>query len=71
VIPDYQTRYMQEVPLGRMGLPSDIARMVLFLSSDDAEWITGQLYLVDGGLMSGRYSFQGNQDFVMLDGHRS
>jgi NAD(P)-dependent dehydrogenase (short-subunit alcohol dehydrogenase family) len=65
----YQTRYMEEVPLGRMGLPSDIANSVLFLASDDASWITGQLYLVDGGLMAGHYSFQGVHDFTMLDGH--
>jgi NAD(P)-dependent dehydrogenase (short-subunit alcohol dehydrogenase family) len=65
----YQTRYMEEVPLGRMGQPSDIAKAVLFLSSDDAAWITGQLYLVDGGLMAGHYSFQGVHDFTMLDGH--
>lgn len=65
----YQTRYLQEVPLGRMGQPSDIAKSVLFLASDDADWITGQLYLVDGGLMAGHYSFQGVHDFTMLDGH--
>ncbi len=65
----YQTRYLEEVPLGRMGQPSDIAKAVLFLSSDDADWITGQLYLVDGGLMAGHYSFQGVHDFTMLDGH--
>ncbi len=65
----YQTRYLEEVPLGRMGLPSDIANSVLFLASDDASWITGQLYLVDGGLMAGHYSFQGVHDFTMLDGH--
>jgi glucose 1-dehydrogenase len=65
----YKTRYLQEVPLARMGEPSDVARMVLFLCSDDAGWITGQLHLVDGGLMSGHYSFQGNHDFTLLDGH--
>ncbi len=65
----YKTRYLQETPLGRMGLPSDIAKTVLFLASDDADWITGQLYLVDGGLMAGHYSFQGTHDFTMLQGH--
>ena len=65
----YKTRYLQEVPLGRMGETADIAQMVLFLCSDAANWITGQLYLVDGGLMAGHYSFQGNHDFTMLDGH--
>jgi NAD(P)-dependent dehydrogenase (short-subunit alcohol dehydrogenase family) len=66
---EYQQRYMQEVPLARMGQPSDIAGMVLFLASDEADWITGQLYLVDGGLMAGHYSFQGTHDFTLLEGH--
>jgi 3-oxoacyl-[acyl-carrier protein] reductase len=65
----YKTRYLQEVPLGRMGQTTDIAEMVLFLCSDPASWITGQLYLVDGGLMAGHYSFQGNHDFMLLSGH--
>jgi NAD(P)-dependent dehydrogenase (short-subunit alcohol dehydrogenase family) len=65
----YKTRYLKELPLGRIGKPSDIANMVLFLASHDADWITGQLYLVDGGLMAGHYSFRGNQDFTMLEGH--
>jgi NAD(P)-dependent dehydrogenase (short-subunit alcohol dehydrogenase family) len=65
----YRTRYLEEVPLGTMGQPADIAKMVLFLSSEDADWITGQLYLVDGGLMAGHYSFQGVHDFTMLGGH--
>jgi NAD(P)-dependent dehydrogenase (short-subunit alcohol dehydrogenase family) len=66
---EYKTRYMQEIPLGRIGQPADIAKAVLFLASSDADWITGQLYLVDGGLMAGHYSFQGMHDFVMLHGH--
>lgn len=36
-------------PLGRKGLPSDIAQAVIFLASDRAEWITGSVLLVDGG----------------------
>lgn len=65
----YKTSYLKEVPLGRIGLPSDIANMVLYLCSNEAEWITGQLFLVDGGLMSGHYSFQGTHDFKSLYGH--
>ncbi len=42
-------------PLGRVGLPEDIARAVLFLASDEAAWITGAVLPVDGGLMAGRY----------------
>jgi NAD(P)-dependent dehydrogenase (short-subunit alcohol dehydrogenase family) len=65
----YKTRYMQEVPLGRMGETQDIANMVTFLASDAADWVSGQLFLVDGGLMAGHYGFQGNHDFTMLSGH--
>ena len=37
------------LPLGRQGLPQDIARAVVFLASGDAAWITGQTLNVDGG----------------------
>lgn len=67
----YKTRYLEELPLGRIGQPDDIAQTVLFLCSSAAAWITGQLYLVDGGLMAGHYSFQGIADFAMLKGHTS
>jgi NAD(P)-dependent dehydrogenase (short-subunit alcohol dehydrogenase family) len=65
----YKSSYLKEVPLGRIGQPADIANMVLYLCSSEAEWITGQLFLVDGGLMSGHYSFQGTHDFHSLYGH--
>jgi 2-hydroxycyclohexanecarboxyl-CoA dehydrogenase len=38
------------VPIGRLGKPEDIAGAVLFLASDDAEFITGQTISVSGGL---------------------
>jgi NAD(P)-dependent dehydrogenase (short-subunit alcohol dehydrogenase family) len=38
------------VPLGRLGSPLDIANMALFLVSDEADWITGAVYAVDGGI---------------------
>ncbi|GDY72141.1 hypothetical protein SAV31267_016260 [Streptomyces avermitilis] len=37
------------LPLGRIGHPADIARAVVWLASDAAEWITGADLLVDGG----------------------
>lgn len=36
-------------PLGRLGLPEDVAGPVTFLLSDDAAWITGQTIVIDGG----------------------
>ena len=41
--------FVQRVPLGRMGEPDDIAKVVLFLVSGAADFITGELILVDGG----------------------
>lgn len=40
-----------QTPLGRIGLPEDIAKAVAFLASDDASWITGQSLQSSGGLM--------------------
>ncbi len=40
-------------PLGRMGTPEDIAKLGVFLSSDDAGWITGQVYHINGGSYMG------------------
>ena len=40
-----------QTPLGRIGQPEDIARAVVFLASDDASWITGQVLQSSGGLM--------------------
>jgi 2-hydroxycyclohexanecarboxyl-CoA dehydrogenase len=42
--------YTRAVPIGRLGRPEDIAGAVLFLASDDAEFITGQTISVSGGL---------------------
>jgi 3-oxoacyl-[acyl-carrier protein] reductase len=41
---------INDTPLGRMGLPGDIASVALFLASDDSAWITGDVLLVSGGL---------------------
>lgn len=40
---------LQKSPTGRIGQPEDAARLVAFLASDDAQWITGQIIHSDGG----------------------
>jgi len=40
---------VKAIPVGRMGLPSDVAAVVAFLASDEASFITGALIVVDGG----------------------
>jgi glucose 1-dehydrogenase len=42
---------LRNIPLGRMGTPKDVADMVAFLVSDDASYVTGSTFVVDGGLM--------------------
>jgi NAD(P)-dependent dehydrogenase (short-subunit alcohol dehydrogenase family) len=46
-------RMAQEIPFGRMGTPEDIAKLGVFLGSDDASYITGQIYHINGGSYMG------------------
>lgn len=43
------------IPMGRIGEPDEIADVILFLASDAARYMTGQVVVVDGGLLVGRY----------------
>lgn len=46
---DFEREHVKGVPLGRIGQPDDIADAAVFLASDDARWISGQLIYAAGG----------------------
>ncbi len=50
--PDRRERALSRTPLGRLGTPDDVAGVVSFLASDDAQYVTGQLIGIEGGRTS-------------------
>jgi 3-oxoacyl-[acyl-carrier protein] reductase len=51
-LPDYEGQFARITPMGRVGLPEDVADAVVFLAGDGARFITGQTITVDGGLFN-------------------
>jgi 3-oxoacyl-[acyl-carrier protein] reductase len=49
---EIQEKLVSQVPLGRPGTPEDVAHAVAFLASDEADYITGQVLFVDGGMFT-------------------
>jgi 3-oxoacyl-[acyl-carrier protein] reductase len=47
---DFEKHNLALTPLGRIGTPEDIAKVVVFLASDDSGWLTGEIILASGGL---------------------
>ena len=47
--PNYPGDWLPFIPMGRVGLPSDVAKPVIFLASDEAAYVTGQTFWADGG----------------------
>jgi 3-oxoacyl-[acyl-carrier protein] reductase len=48
-----KTEFTKQIPLGRMGTATDIAAAVVFLASEEAGYITGQVLGVNGGMHAG------------------
>ena len=47
---DYMDAMLQQISLGRIAKPEEIAKVAVFLASDDSSYITGQIIRVDGGM---------------------
>lgn len=54
-IPGLEEAFVQEAPLGRAGEPDDVARLALWLASDESSLMTGQALYLDGGASLNRY----------------
>ncbi len=49
--PAMEAALMAEIPLGRWGHPREVANLAVFLASDEAGYITGSTYFIDGGML--------------------
>jgi len=47
--PESKAGLVAEVPMGRLGLPDELANAIVFIASDEASFITGHILNVDGG----------------------
>ena len=61
--------FASALPAGRAGEPADIAAAAAFLASDEGSYVTGQDWVVDGGLTAGLSAAQRRQQEAMIVGH--
>ncbi len=48
---DIQKKMLEAIPLGKFGLPEDVANVVLFLASESSAYMTGQVLTISGGMV--------------------
>jgi meso-butanediol dehydrogenase/(S,S)-butanediol dehydrogenase/diacetyl reductase len=56
--PEMRRAFAAKLPLNRLGRPEDVAALFAFLASDDATFITGQCFVIDGGEIAGGLASQ-------------
>jgi NAD(P)-dependent dehydrogenase (short-subunit alcohol dehydrogenase family) len=56
--PDMRRAFEKKLPLNRLGAPEDVAALFVFLASDEAGFITGQYFVIDGGELAGGLASQ-------------
>jgi len=49
---EIRAAYVESIPLNKYAEPEDIARAMLYLASDDSDYVTGSVHMVDGGMTS-------------------
>ena len=51
---EFRRALLKNIPLGRFGTPADVADIALFLASSAADYVTGEVFAVNGGAFAGR-----------------
>ena len=58
--PNLMTEIARHYPLGHVGEPDDVASMALYLASDEAKFVTGATFVVDGGITAALNTWDAN-----------